>query len=158
MAGDVNGDGYDDIIAGAPEVGNAGRAVAYLGSAAGLSNSPDWIADGDQDGALFGEPVATAGDVNGDGFDDIVVGAWRYDHDEGTEGRAYVYLGSATGLSSSPDWIVEGNQAIALLGISAGTAGDVNGDGLDEVIVGAPGLSHGQEGEGIAMLYYGWVH
>jgi hypothetical protein len=68
--------------------------------------------------------------VNGDGFADVVVGAYGYDNPEGQEGRALVYQGSATGLDPLPAWSVESDQVAAYLGISVGTAGDVNGDGF----------------------------
>ena len=89
----------------------------------------------------FGVSVATAGDVNGDGYSDVIVGAHDYDSDQTDEGRAYVYLGSASGLASSPAWTAEGDQAGADFGISVATAGDVNGDGYSDVIVGAPGTT-----------------
>src|SRR5262245_39597314 len=63
---------------------------------------PAWTVDGEQEAAAMGRSVATAGDVNGDGFSDVIVGAFRYDNGQTYEGRAYLYLGSATGLSASP--------------------------------------------------------
>jgi hypothetical protein len=135
-AGDVNGDGFSDVITGAP-VG-VGRASVYLGSPSGLETSPNWTVQGDQDGAGFGI-VATAGDVNGDGFSDVIVGAGFYDNDQIDEGRAFIYMGSPLGLASSPAWFAEGNQVGASFGFSVATAGDVNGDGFSDVIIGAPG-------------------
>ncbi|MEE9617942.1 MAG: integrin alpha, partial [Anaerolineae bacterium] len=107
-AGDVNGDGYADVIVGASHYDNGqtdeGRAYVYHGSASGLSASPNWTAESNQDGAWFGRRVGTAGDVNDDGYADVIVGATRYDNGETDEGRAYVYYGSAAGLSTAPDW------------------------------------------------------
>jgi FG-GAP repeat protein len=158
-AGDVNGDGYDDVIVGAWFYDNGqtdeGRAFVYHGSAAGLSTTPDWTVESDQAGAYFGYSVGTAGDVNGDGYDDIVVGAWGYDNGQTDEGRAFVYHGSAAGLSTTPNWIAESNQDSAWFGYSVGTAGDVNGDGYDDVAVGAVLYDHGQDGEGRAFVYHG---
>ena len=88
--------------------------------------------------------MATAGDVNGDGFSDVIVGAYRYDNEQGNEGRAFVYQGSAAGLANFPDWTAESNQPGAQFGVSVGTAGDVNGDGYSDVMVGAPLYDNGQ--------------
>ncbi len=158
-AGDVNGDGYADIIVGAFSYSNdqvhEGRAYAYYGSPAGPSLAPDWITEGNQDEAVFGGPASTAGDVNGDGFSDVVVSATGYDNGETDEGRVYAYYGSAAGLDQAPDWIAEGNQVSADFGFSAGTAGDVNGDGYADVIVGAILYDNGQTDEGRAWIYYG---
>ena len=57
--------------------------------------------ESDQRGALFGFSVAGAGDVNGDGYDDMIVGAWRYDAGETDEGAAFVFHGSATGIADA---------------------------------------------------------
>ncbi len=158
-AGDVNGDGFSDIIVGAYsyESGEAkeGRVFVYYGSAINLNLNPGWTAEGNQDYAYFGYSVGTAGDVNGDGFDDVVVGAPRFDAGETEEGRAFVFLGSVVGLRRVPSWITEGNQAYAEFGTSISAAGDVNGDGFDDVIVGAPNYSLNHANEGQVYLYYG---
>jgi FG-GAP repeat protein len=158
-AGDVNGDGYSDVIVGAYLYDNGqtdeGRAYLYLGSASGLSLSPAWTAESDQDSAYFGFSVSTAGDVNGDGYADVVVGAFQYDNGQTDEGRAYLYLGSASGLAASPAWTSESNQPGALFGQSVAYAGDVNRDGFADVIVGAPYYANGQAQEGRAFVYLG---
>ena len=146
-AGDVNGDGYADVIVGAQNYDaagttDAGRAYVYFGSASGLSTTPNWIATGDQAGDQFGVAVDTAGDVNGDGYADIIVGAYTYDNGETDEGRAYVYYGSPSGPSVTPDWMAEVNHTGAYFGSYLGTAGDVNGDGYADVIIGAWGYDH----------------
>ncbi|MFN0243773.1 MAG: FG-GAP-like repeat-containing protein [Planctomycetota bacterium] len=158
-AGDVNGDGYSDVIVGSIGYDNGqsdeGRASVYHGSALGLSTSAAWTAESDQASAIFGYTVATAGDVNGDGYSDVVVGAYEFDNGQTDEGRAFVYLGSSTGLSPSAAWTVESNQSGARFGLSAATAGDVNGDGYSDVIVGAYEFDNGQTDEGRAFLYLG---
>ncbi len=158
-AGDVNGDGYADVIAGARNYDNGqsdeGRAFVYHGGAAGLSATAAWTAESDQAGAYFGWSVGTAGDVNGDGYADVIVGAIYYDNGEFEEGRAFVYHGGAAGLNAAPYWTAESDQSAAYLGASAGTAGDVNGDGYADVIVGANYYSNGQTNEGRALVYYG---
>jgi hypothetical protein len=139
-AGDVNGDGFSDVIVGAPEFdspeANEGRVFVYHGSATGLSTTPSWTAESNQAGARFGWSVSSAGDVNGDGFSDVIVGAPEFDSPELNEGRVFVYHGSATGLSTTPSWTAESNQAGARFGYSVSSAGDVNGDGFSDVIVG----------------------
>jgi hypothetical protein len=161
-AGDVNGDGYADVIVGAPQVDHPttheGLAYVYFGSATGLSATESWTAEGDQATAYFGSAVGTAGDVNGDGYADVIIGADGYDFDSiwlTDAGRAYVYHGSATGLRATPAWTDEGDQIWANFGRSVGTAGDVNGDGYADVIVGAPNYDDGQEDEGQVYVYHG---
>ncbi len=140
-AGDVNADGFDDVIVGAffhdDVVNNSGAAFVYLGSASGLDTTPVWSATGNQGNAGFGWSVAPAGDVNGDGYADVIVGARYFNGAFADGGKAFVYLGTSTGLQSTPIWTTEGTQTDAFLGWSVGTAGDVNGDGLADVIVGA---------------------
>ena len=158
-AGDVNGDGYDDVVVGAPSYtngqSNEGRAFVYHGSATGLSTTPDWTAESNEVGANFGNSVGTAGDVNSDRYIDVIVGAYHYQNGQNAEGGAFVYHGSPAGLSTSPNWTAESNQAFAFFGASVGTAGDVNGDGYSDVIVGAPYYDHGQTDEGAAFAYRG---
>ena len=158
-AGDVNGDGFGDVIIGANSYTatepKEGRTYVYEGSATGLSLTPSWTADGHQRTALFGYAVGTAGDVNGDGFDDVIITAERYDNPETNEGQASVYYGSASGLSSTPSWTTESNQARAQLGYSAGAAGDVNGDGFDDVIIGVPLWDNPQWSEGEVIVHQG---
>ncbi len=163
-AGDVNGDGYSDIFIGARQSADdhtqEGRVFAWYGSAAGLGaagtpENADWKTDGNQDNALYGNSVSLAGDVNGDGYSDVVVGAYRYDNGQTDEGRAYVYLGSTVGLTTTANWTAESDQANALFGSSVNTAGDVNGDGFADVIVGARAYDNGQVDEGRVYLYYG---
>ena len=158
-AGDVNGDGFSDIIVGADYYDNGeadeGQAFVYHGAAAGLASSPTWTTESDQVNAEYGTSVATAGDVNGDGYSDVIIGAPFYDGGEVDEGWVFVYNGSPTGLSPSPSWTIEGGQAAAYLGMSVGMAGDVNGDGFSDIIVGAPGFDGAQPDEGKAYVYLG---
>jgi hypothetical protein len=155
-AGDVNGDGYSDVIVGTSDpTGAQERALVYLGSAGGLATSPAWTRTIGQASASFGTAVAGAGDVNGDGFADVLVGASRFDNGQVDEGRAFLYAGSPSGLSISPIWTAESNQAGSLFGWSVGLAGDVNGDGFSDILVGAPLFSNGQASEGRALVYLG---
>ncbi len=158
-AGDVNGDGFSDVIVGAPgyngPFSDCGRAYLYLGSAAGLSSNAAWVGFGEQNGAYFGVSVATAGDVNGDGFDDVIIGAEFHDEAFSQQGRAYLYLGSASGLSETPAWIADGEGTDDRFGFTVGTAGDVNGDGFDDALVAAIDFTGDQDREGRAYLYLG---
>ena len=114
-----------------------GRAYIYGGGAGGLGASAAWAAEGEQVSGNLGRAAGAAGDVNGDGYGDVIVGAFYYDAGQTDEGRAYVYHGSPDDLSASPAWTAESDQADAYLGYSVSAAGDVNGDGYGDVIVGA---------------------
>jgi|GEM_PF-2102258 len=157
-AGDVNGDGYADVVVGAPNFDfspftDIGAAYLYLGSADGLAAAPSWDVWGGQGGAAFGIAVSTAGDVNGDGYDDVIVGAYLYDNAV-TGGKAYLFYGSASGLSTTPAWETGGGQAGASYGAAVAGAGDINGDGYGDVIVGARTYNNATEG-GRVFAYYG---
>lgn len=143
-AGDVNADGYDDVIIGDPFYPSArktGRAYLYLGSANGLSATPDWIGFDTSSQTIetdYGYSVDGAGDVNADGYDDVIVGEPLFGGVCGGEddGRLLVYSGSPQGLSTTPDWTLEGcGKAI---GWSFQAAGDVNADGFADVLMGTP--------------------
>ncbi len=135
-AGDVNRDGYDDIIVGAPySNSNTGKMAIYYGSSSGIVESGAVAIPGETTDSFYGFSVAGAGDVNGDGFDDVVVGAYRY----GTySGRIYVYNGSSYGIGASPPIVATGVAAYTYFGAYVAGAGDVNGDGFDDILVGSP--------------------
>jgi hypothetical protein len=134
-AGDVNGDEYADVIVGAIGHGDfVGRAYLYAGGPTGLGSSPMWIATGEGANSSFGRSVAGAGDVNGDGYSDVVVGAPGYNN---SNGRVYLYAGGPGGLQADPMMVLTGEQQQDHFGRAVAGAGDVNGDGYDDVIVGA---------------------
>ena len=95
-----------------------------------------------------------AGDVNGDGYDDLLVGAERYDNGQVDEGRVYLFYGSATGLSPTPNWSAESDVAGAS-SAQRTTAGDVNGDGYADVIIGARRVHQrrGQRGSSLPLFW-----
>ncbi|MCC6158921.1 MAG: FG-GAP repeat protein [Deltaproteobacteria bacterium] len=171
-AGDVNGDGYADVIVGQPEYdgsGVQGGAVhIYFGSADVSGDAPDWSFTSDQGRqAKFADCVRSAGDVNGDGFDDILVGAWRYHVEGQPRGAAFLFLGSEDGPSTEPDWIgyptnfgPDYGISDSFYGLSLDSAGDVDGDGLDDVIVGSAGWASAAHPEvfGGIFLYRGSEH
>jgi hypothetical protein len=158
-AGDTDGDGFSEILVGASQYSggqtNEGRAYLYEGSAAGPAMLVSWVEGGAQTNSKLGHSVASAGDVNGDGYSDVIVGAYLYDNGETDEGRVFVYHGSATGLPTSSSWSAEGNQVSAGLGSSARSAGDVNGDGYSDVIVGAYLYDNGASNTGAAFVWHG---
>ncbi len=158
-AGDVNNDGYSDLIVGSSYYSNGqayeGRAYVYHGSATGLAAAAAWNTESNQASAYYGSAVNSAGDVNNDGYDDVIVGAPYYDNGQTNEGRSSVYLGSATGLSTTAAWTAESDQAEARAGWSVGSAGDANGDGYSDVAVGAVLYDNGQSNEGRVSVYYG---
>src|SRR5204863_525256 len=144
--GDVNGDGYGDIIVGANLYDNGqsdeGAVFVYLGSAAGPSQVANWMAESNQVSSSFGSAVASAGDVNHDGFGEVIVGAKLYDNGQADEGAAFLWKGSAAGLGANgtpvnATWMAEANQALAELGCSVASAGDQNNDTFGDVVIGA---------------------
>jgi hypothetical protein len=148
----VNGDGYADIVVGAP--GEQPRIAIYLGGPNGPSGTPAIY--GDPSGSApslsylsfnFGEAVSGAGDVNSDGFDDVIVGAPIV---SGYKGVAYLYFGSAAGLVDAPVRIeVPGSNSF---GQAVSGAGDVNGDGFSDVLIGMP---EGDLSSGRTYVYFG---
>lgn len=158
-AGDVNGDGYSDVMVGAEFFDNGqsneGVVQVYYGSSAGLPNSPSMQLEENQSSAYFGHSVASAGDVNGDGYNDVLVGAYFWDNGETNEGMIFVYHGSQSGLSTTASAQMENDQANSNLGTQVASAGDVNGDGYSDVVIGARGWDGGQTNEGGVFIYYG---
>jgi signal transduction histidine kinase len=167
-AGDVNGDGFGDLIVGQRRSSETphrrGRVFVHYGSKSGLVPHPSWTAtyelptqkglDKDYE-QFFGATLASAGDVNGDGYSDVIIGAPYADHGDKDEGTVFVFHGSPSGLGQRPDWWVESNQRHALFGSSVAGAGDINRDGFDDVIIGAPQAAHGQINEGAAAIFLG---
>jgi hypothetical protein len=141
-AGDVNGDGFADVLVGAFAGGReaAGETVLYLGSANGIGPEPSWCYICPMSAAEFGHQVEGVGDVNGDGFADFIVGATYYSEPGATRrrtGGAFAFYGGTNGPGSQPDWQVTGEEPSSSTGFAVAAAGDVNGDGYADVLVGA---------------------
>ncbi len=150
-AGDVDGDGLDDIIIGAggrdEGATNAGAAYVILGSSLTEPGTvdlavADYVLLGERSGDSAGSTVSDAGDVDGDGLSDIMVGAWQHRSDYDREGAAYVVLAStllenALLNLADADYKLSGYDTGQYVGHSVSSAGDVDGDGLADVMTGA---------------------
>jgi len=172
--GDVNGDGFDDIIVGAHYnndggSNNEGAAYIFFG-ATNLSGTKALEAAGSADvtflgkaaSDFLGKSVSGAGDVNGDGFDDMIVVAIGNDDGASYAGAAYVFFGASNlsgtkslGGVESADVTFLGKAAADRLGYSASGAGDVNSDGLDDLIMGARLNNDGAGDAGAAYIFFG---
>ena len=173
-AGDVNGDGIDDVIIGARSETVGGAAYVVFGKTGGFAGSIDLatIAAGNGGFKIVGEPtsrvagwsVDTAGDVNGDGIDDMLVGATgKRDADD--PGAAYVVFGQRGGFDTPVQlsdiaigdggFKIQGQNDDDYAGFSVSAAGDVNGDGFDDVLVGARLNDGGGSQSGAAYVVYG---
>ncbi|HEV2748376.1 MAG TPA: integrin alpha, partial [Allosphingosinicella sp.] len=170
FAGDVNADGRDDLVLGAPfsdaDTYNGGAAYVIFGQAEGNEtdrNLGTALAAGDgfviaesSPGSYdqFGGSVSGAGDLNGDGFDDFIVGAFQADFTDSDRGAAYVFFGAANPAGVTM-LTIRGDASGDLLGKSVSGAGDVNGDGFGDLIVGAYGGDDGGTGAGEAYVIFG---
>jgi len=137
--GDVNGDGLDDFLIGAPDYrgsGNGlGMAVLYYGDRE-YGGRPGLVITGSENGSRLGYSVSGAGDINSDGFADFLVGAPGNPY--GNNGSALVFLGGME-LDALPEITLSGVNISRDFGHSVSGGGDVNGDGYDDIVVCSPG-------------------
>jgi hypothetical protein len=164
-AGDVDGDGHDDLLVGAEIYGGgpgtySGAAYLVLGPVTGTLRltSADAKLVGEEEFDLAGTSVSGAGDVDGDGHDDLLVGASGNDEGGADAGAAYLLLGPVSGTSSlsRADAKFVGERDLYTAGMSVSGAGDVDGDGQDDLLIGAPAY-YERDGAppGAAYLIYG---
>lgn len=169
--GDVNGDGYPDIIIGASdtwigpsfpyEIMTTGAAYVYFGGPTIDTTADLTLIVGDWLSSTgwyykFGSSVAIPGDLNGDGYDDFVIGAPHDDYD--AHGRVYIYYGGPH-LDDQYDVLLEGEEVCDYFGYSLSAVRDMNNDGFDDVLIGAPMFQQNIPGKlyegGKAYLVYG---
>ena len=151
--GDLNGDGRDDVVASAQGAFEHGEAYVFTPGAD--STLAPWLTlKGETPNDGFG--AVTSGDFNGDGLRDLAISAVFHDTGARDAGRVYVYFGGPH-MDDKPDVILDGTQPAQYFGWGLG-AGDVNGDHVDDLIVGAPYDSKGGHRSGRAWVYLGGPH
>ena len=174
-AGDINGDGYEDVIVGAYQAGNngtnSGSTYVVFGKASGWSSTLDlstlngttgFRLDGGAAGEYSGGSVG-AGDINGDGYEDVITGAWLAAYTAPSAGSAYVVFGKASGWSSTLNLsTLNGTTGVRLDGVTSSDqtgiavgAGNINGDGYEDVIVGAHGADNNGASSGSTYVIFG---
>lgn len=165
-AGDYDGDGLDDVLIGADKAANyAGRTYLFYAASLGSEtrfdlSEADHIFTGEVSGDRAPRDLASAGDVDGDGKDDLLIGAWRNDSQAEDSGRAYLFFGGNLGASGShsladADVIIDGTAQREQVGSGVAGVGDVDGDGTDDVLVAAYGTSPAGTFSGSVHLFLG---
>lgn len=159
IGGDFNGDGYSDLVVGAPgsNLGqvNGGAVFIFYGGPRGPSSRPGTVLVGKTFDGLFGSAVAAVGDVNGDGYGDLLVGAYEGVADPAAAGAVYLYYGGPKGLGSAPALTLRGQKGGDQFGSALAALGDVNGDGFLDFAVGGRKNDEAGEDAGAVYVYHG---
>jgi len=150
-AGDVNGDGFADLIVGADGDDNNGGGSGSARVLSGIDGSVLYSFNGEGSSDSFGTSVSGAGDINGDGFADLIVGATGQGNGGTNSGSAYVF----SGFDGSTLFRFDGDNSRDILGTSVSSAGDVNGDGRNDLIVGASNDDNNGSNSGSARVLSG---
>ena len=142
---DLNGDGFDDIVS------KEGDAVDVYYSAGGTFPPTASVAlvDPGYFGEVFGQTLASAEDVNGDGYQDLLVGTHET---ELSEGHSYIFFGGSAGIASSPDITFTASDGFRGFGHTSAAGGDIDRDGYGDIVIGAPDAALGS---GTASVYFG---
>ena len=157
-AGDVNRDGLADALVGTANTGSGTplAAYVYLGQPGGLGAAPVATLTGFESSSTVGMTLASAGDVNGDGYADVALGEPDWVGPLGNEqGRVRVFLGQPGGVNPTAATTIDGTASLTRFGSSIGGGGDVNGDGFGDLVVGLSGDTGSTTGEGRARVYLG---
>ena len=158
---DGDNDGNDDFFAGAylddDNGSSSGSAFAFYGPITGSvsGSSADWQGTGERSSDYYGYDVDSAGDLNGDGYPELLVGAYGNDDGASSGGKAYLYLGSASGYSTDADLEMVGNSSSDYFGHTVKGVGDIDGDGADDFSVGAYGDDDGSSTGGGVFIWLG---
>ena len=163
-AGDLDGDGFADLIVGAPGIDQAGARGGSVfvyrgGTTPSTTPSVTLRNPASQSAGSFGESATHAGDLNGDGFGDLAVAAPWQDAGASNEGSVFVYHGSTSLVATTPDRAIDSprNMAQGLFGATLAGRGDHDGDGYADLVVGAPNHPHvsGEIFVGMVFVYPG---